>query len=775
MLQPRRLATRAAAGFIASRLGERPGQTVGYRTRLESRIGPDTRIEFVTEGILTRLIQSDPALPGYAAIIFDEFHERSLQADLGLALALEVQEALRPDCRLIIMSATLESDRLQQLLGGAPVLEGHGITHPVEVHYQPPTRNRPLIEHVAGTVKKTLVSEPGSILVFLPGLGEIRAVARRLENQLPGDVDLHLLHGSLSADRQDQAISPAPVGRRKVVLSSAVAETSLTIEGIRVVIDSGLSRMTRFDPGTGMSGLVTVPVSAASARQRQGRAGRLEPGICIRLWPEQQRLEAADSPEIMDADLAPLLLELAAWGSGDPDQLRWLDRPPEAHIAQARELLVMLDAVDGRGQLTAQGRAMHRLGIHPRLAHMVVRGREMALGRTAADLAALLSEHSRRGDEAGADLAHRLLLFRQAADRGGRALAGWRQVAKLSRRLYQGSDRSGLSGESAVGALLALGWPDRIGQQRPGQRSRYLLSNGRGAWLPEEEGLAGSPWLVAVALDDREREARIFSGAAITRDDIEQTLAERIVDSEQVKWDASRGAPVMIRQRCLGELVLDESRQRLNDPQKTAQALLAQVRQHGLELLEPRPAERQFLARVALLHRLWPERWPDADETLLLESLDDWLLPFMTGIGDLTALKAMDKLPALKHRIDPALWHRLDELAPQRLEVPAGRQVRLDYTAEGGPVLAVKLQAVFGWSDSPRIADGRVAVTLHLLSPADRPLAITADLASFWQQAYPEVRKQMRGRYPRHPWPEDPTTATATFGTRKTCQGRTTG
>lgn len=763
MLEPRRLAARAAAEFMARERGERAGETIGYRTRLDTRVSGATRIEVVTEGILTRMIQTDPELGDCAAIIFDEFHERSLHADLGLALARDSQQSLRPDLRLLVMSATLDTTAVAGLLDQAPVIESTGRSHPVTVHYRHCPRQRRWTAHAAATVRRALAEERGSVLVFLPGAGEIRAVARMLEDALPDDTRLCRLHGQLAPGEQDAAIEPAPPGQRKVVLASAIAESSLTIEGIRVVVDAGRQRQAAFDPNSGMSRLVTERVSRASAEQRRGRAGRIEPGVCYRLWSkgEQATLAAHTPPEILRADLAPLVLELALWGVDRPDGLTWLDPPPAAHWQQAVDILSDLGAVDAAGKITAHGRHMLDVGLHPRLAHMVIRGREMKVGRLAAELAAVLSERDPLGPDHGSDLSERIRALRDHNPRSGRV----QRTRQLARQIENRAIRKGQTGsasEQDIGRLVALAWPDRIARARPGMRGRFVLRNGRGAFLPEDDPLAGTAWLAVAELDGRAREARIFLAAAVDRADIEADQAARIEDLESADWDERRGKVVVWRQRRLGALVLEQTEAGPPGRPAIEAGLLAAVRRKGLGSLPWTDSARQWRARVGLLHELWPEDWPEIDDEWLLENLETWLAPFLAGMQRWADVQAMDLQAALDHLLNPADRTALNQLAPSRIEIPTGRRVRLDYAAEGGPVLATKLQSVFGWSESPRIADGRVPVVLHLLSPAGRPLAVTADLASFWQNAYAEVRRDMRGRYPRHPWPDDPLGAAPT-------------
>jgi len=762
VLEPRRLAARAAARFMSKSLGESVSTTVGFRTRLETKVSAQTRIEVVTEGILIRMLQRDPELAGIAAVLFDEFHERSLDADLGLALVRESQHALRPDLRVVVMSATLDAEPLAAILDDAPVLTSEGRSHPVDVEYRSPRRDQRQPDMVAAAVRHALAHQSGSLLVFLPGAGEIRAVHDRLQGTLDAQVELQPLYGALAPAVQDAAIAPAAAGRRKVVLATSIAETSLTIEGIRVVIDAGLERRARFDAGSGMTRLVTTRVSRAAAEQRAGRAGRVEPGVCYRLWGESEHksLPAFTPPEIHEADLAGLVLELAAWGTRDPAELTWLNPPPAAHWNQAVELLKWLDALDDAGAITATGREMLATGVHPRLAHMLVRSREIGAGGTGARLAALLSERDPMGGRAGSDIESRLLAITQGRAQQGRI----QTIEKLARRL---AGERGDGAESVdTGALLALAFPDRIAKRRPGGRARFQLSNGKGAWLPDDDPLAGREWLVAAELDGRAREARVFLAAATDRAAIEDTLGGLIEQTETAAWDERRGTVVIRRERRLGALVLE--RRPAGDPtaEQITEGLLEAAAAKGLDALNWTGPAHQFCHRVELLRALEPDDWPAFDPGSLTAELNDWLAPFLAGLTHWRQVEKMDLMPALENRLGQARKQRLDRLAPTRLKVPAGSDIRLDYSTEGGPVLAVKLQAVFGWRTTPHIADGRVPVVLHLLSPAGRPLAVTADLESFWTNAYPEVARDMRGRYPKHPWPDDPLGAEATMRTK---------
>ena len=779
MLEPRRLATRAAAQRMASLLGENAGETVGFRTRLESRIGPKTRIEVLTEGILPRMIEDDPELPGVGGLIFDEFHERSLEADLGLALALETRKHLRPDLRLLVMSATLDGDKVARLLGDAPVIASQGKMFPVEIR----NLDRPAPERfeaaVATTVRRALADETGSVLVFLPGGAEIRRVARLLEDgELPDGVAVAPLYGDLPTAAQDEAIRPAPPGRRKVVLATSIAETSLTIEGIRVVIDGGLMRAPRYDPTSGMTRLITLRVSQASAKQRSGRAGRLEPGVAYRLWParEETQLAPFNAPEILQADLAPLALALAQWGARDPRELGFLDPPPDAAYAEAQNLLRALGALDAGGKITAHGKAMAGLGLHPRLAHMALRGKERGGGATACAIAALLMErdvlraapHARDADFR---LRVELMAERDAAkhlppgmilDRGGLDRA--RDAARQLRQ------RLGVRGDSIdaaeTGRLLALAYPDRVAQKRPGAAGQFLLANGKGAELPASDPLANAEFLAVADLDGAQRTARIFLAAKLTRDAIDEDFGDSIATVDTIAWDARTEAVLARRRTTLGALVLEDKPLAKAAPARMAAAMAEGIRALGIGALPWRKEAETLRARVALLRRLDAKTWPDWSDAALLASVDDWLAPYLSGITRRAQLSGLDLAEILAARLSYEQRRALDRLAPTHVTAPSGSRVAVDYSAER-PVLAVKLQEMFGVRESPAVANGRVKLLIHLLSPAGRPLAVTQDLAGFWRNAYPQVRGEMRGRYPRHPWPDDPLAAVPTKRTKR--------
>jgi ATP-dependent helicase HrpB len=787
MLQPRRIATRAVARRLAHLAGSEPGQLVGYRTRLESRVSTATRIEVVTEGVLARQLQADPALEDVGCVIFDEFHERNLQSDLGLALALDAQRHLRDDLRLLVMSATLDGAAVARVLGSdAAQVRSAGRAFDVETHYAAPVPagiNRwaePIEQRAARVVLRALETDPGDVLVFLPGAAEIRRCCETISAGA-GDASLLVLplYGDLDAAAQDAALRPAPDGRRKVVVATNLAETSLTIEGVRVVVDAGLERRQRFDPNSGMSRLETVAISRASADQRRGRAGRTAPGVCYRLWSESAHgaLAAQSAPEILEADLAPLALELACWGAQDPAALAWLDAPPAATLAQARDLLMRLEAIDENGQVTPLGRRMAGLGTHPRLAHMIERGAALGLGELACDLAALLSERDplrAQGSNRDPDLRHRVDVLHGAAPPAGlsvdrRALPQIQRSRELFvRRLPRDSRslRPQLERDQAVGVLLAFAYPDRIGRTRDGESGRYLLSQGRGAALPGPSALARSEFIVAAEIDAGEREAKLYLAAPLERDLLERHFPSLIETRDEVEWDSRAGAVVARRVRRLGALVLEERPLRSGVEDLARQAMLDGVRELGLAALPWTKDLQQWRARVALLRDsaatpAQADEWPDVSDAALLENLGAWLAPWLDGVTRREHLARVDLRGALHGLLDWNHQRRLDELVPTHLEVPSGSRIALDYSG-AGPALAVRLQEVFGWMDSPRIAGGRVPVTLELLSPARRPVQVTRDLASFWARGYVEVKKELKGRYPKHYWPDDPYAAVPT-------------
>lgn len=756
MLEPRRLAARAAASRMAQSLGEAVGATVGYAVRLDRKISPSTRIEVVTEGILTRRLQADAALSDVGLLIFDEFHERSLDGDLGLALALDAQTGLCEDLKILVMSATLDEVRLSRHLGNAPVISAGGRIFPVETRYGERPERSMLARDTARAIRGNLAEAKGGILAFLPGEAEIRRTEEALrDSSLPADVKVMPLYGAMALTDQDAVLRPAADGMRKVVLATTIAETSLTIDGIDMVIDSGLKRAPRFDPSTGMTALATIRVSQASADQRRGRAGRQGPGICVRLWPEQEMrsLKAHDEPEILIADLAPLVLELANWGVSDPASLRFLDLPPQAAIAQASDLLTQLDAIDGKGAVTAMGKLMAKLPLHPRLAHMIAHAKELKAGALAADLAALLSERDLLGRDAGADLTERLSALRRL-----HINKPLRERIKAAARQIRGLAGIGEEGESDLspGALIALAWPDRIAQAR-GKSGRFRMSGGGGAILPEHDRLAREEFLAVATTDGAAGDQRIFLAAALSRDDIESIFADHIAESDIVRWDSRAEIVVANRQRKLGALVLDDRALAAPDPEAIAEAMTRGIAEMGLTSLPWSDATQTLRARVRFLRRIFPEEgWSDLADKTLLATLGDWLTPYLAGMTRRAHLGRLDMHAIIASLIPPELKRRLDKLAPRHIAIPSGADITIDYDGDGDPVLRARLQEMFGLAETPRIADGRALLRIELLSPARRPLAVTQDLKSFWANAYPQVRSEMRGRYPRHPWPEDP-------------------
>jgi ATP-dependent helicase HrpB len=789
LLEPRRVAARAVARRMAWLRGEQVGETVGYRMRLDTRVSRATRIEVITEGVLTRMLQGDPELAGVGCVIFDEFHERSLQADLGIALCLDARNALDADFRVLAMSATLDGARVARLLGDAPVVDVPGREYPVEIFYR--GRGAPLLpggpespeQLVSRTVRQALEETAGDLLVFLPGAGEIRRVQSQLAALAGAHLQLLPLYGELGAEEQDRALKESPRGVRRVVLATNIAETSVTIPGVTAVIDSGLARRSRFDPVTGMSRLEVTRISRAAADQRAGRAGRTAPGRCYRLWSEgaHASLAAYTPAEITEADLAPLALELALWGSADAARLAWLDAPPVPMLAQARELLQRLGALDARGVITPAGREMAALPVHPRLAHMLVAARARGAVALAAELAALVSERDllrRDGAQRDPDVRTRLEILRResgaaAADPGAlqRIRRNAAQFAQLADARVQAVRTDvARTGPCSPGMLLALAFPDRIARRRGESPGRFLLANGRGAAFAQPTGLGAQEFLVAVELDDRDREARIDLAAPLELDELEALYGDQIGTSEQVEWDARAGAVLAQRSRRYGALLLDTRPLQEVPPELADAAMLAGVRQLGIGSLPWDEETRNLQARLGFVRRLEGAPhgpWPASDDATLLDTLDAWLPPW---IGGMTRRDHLQRLPlgeALLARLSGAQRRALPELAPREISVPSGSRIRVDYAEEGGPSLSVRLQELFGLAATPRIGAGAVPVTLKLLSPARRPVQVTRDLAGFWKSSYHEVRKEMRGRYPRHHWPEDPLSAPPTRGAKR--------
>ena len=767
VLEPRRVAARAAAGFMAAQRGEAVGNTVGYRIRFENKVSAATRVEVVTEGILTRLLQDDPSLEGVAAIVFDEFHERHLAGDLGLALALDVQAQLRPDLRLLVMSATLDGERLAGWLD-APRLSSAGRSWPVSIAHFPARRDEPTGAQLTRCVEDALRAHPGDLLVFLPGRREIADAERRLADAAgAAGARLLTLHGDLPLERQSEALSPDPGGQRRIVLSTNVAESSVTLPGVRVVIDSGLAREPRYEPNSGFSRLELVNISQASADQRAGRAGRVADGACYRLWPASQRLEPARTPEIAQVDLAALRLELAAWGSTD---VRFVDAPPSGALAAGEELLQRLGALDAGARITRLGKRMLALGTHPRLAAMLLASDDAGETALACDLAALVEARDplldgRRDDWAARHQA--LAAFR----RGRGVLPGHRgalatidaAAAQWRRRLRCNASAPGDVAAHALGDRLMHGFPDRIARQHATDPLRYQLANGRMAKLFDDSALYGERWLVASELRFDARDAPIQRGAPLDPVRLQEDFPERFVERDTVSWDADAQRLQARRERRFDRIVLESRPAGRVDPQLAADALCAAIAERGLDALPWTDGSRQWLERARCVRDWQPALGiPDLSDAALLASMRHWLRPALVGKTRLDALDETALRDALAALLDWPQRQALDRLAPATLTVPSGIARHVAYQHDAAPVLAVKLQELFGLADTPRVADGRVPLTLHLLSPGGKPLQVTQDLRGFWDRTYPQVRKEMKGRYPRHPWPDDPWVATPT-------------
>jgi ATP-dependent helicase HrpB len=769
VLAPRRLAARAAADRMASTLGERVGDTVGLRVRFGSKVSRRTRIEIVTEGVFTRLILDDPELKGVAAVLFDEFHERSLDADLGLALALDAQQGLREDLKLLVMSATLDGARVAGLLHDAPVIASEGRAFPVETRYPGRDPTKGIEPQVADAVVRALSSDPGSVLVFLPGAAEIRRTEAMLKARVSDPaVDVVPLYGALDRDIQDRAITPVAPPRRKVVLATSIAETSLTIEGVRIVVDSGLARVPRYEPDVGLTRLETVRVSRAGADQRRGRAGRTEPGICYRLWDEPQTasLEAYAKPEILAADLSPLVLDLAQWGITDPGTLAFLDPPPPAALTAARALLTDLGAIDADGRITQEGMQLRRLPLSPRLARMVVDAAQQNAHKTAADLAAILSERGLGGDDV--DLRHRLDTFRR--DRSRRAEDA-RNMARRWAALARGAEPSSDSlasqqseqEEVSAGALLALAYPERIARNRGGgSGGAFLLANGRGANVDLASPLAAEPFLAVAELAGAAAQSRILAATPITLNEIEACLGARVEERDEIAFDSASASLRGRRTRRLGAIVLAEQPLRVAPSEDTARLLTQGIVQSGLERLPWTQASRQWRDRVVFLRDAEGDEWPDLSDATLTATADEWLAPALAGKIALADLAEAEFATALAALLPWRLRRRLDEEAPASFTAPSGSHVAIDYAAPEGPKLSIRVQELFGLDRHPTVADGRVPLVVELLSPAHRPVQVTRDLPGFWRGTYAAVKADMKGRYPKHPWPDDPLAAAAT-------------
>ena len=757
VLEPRRLAARAAAERMAQTLGERVGDTVGLRVRYVSKVSRRTRIEIITEGVFTRLILDDPMLEGVAAVLFDEFHERSLDADLGLALARDVQQGLRADLRILVMSATIDGARIAKLLGDAPVIESEGRAFPVDTRYVGRDA-RPIEPQVADTIARAMRAEPGSLLAFLPGAAEIRRTFGLLDGRTEPATDVVTLYGALASDEQDRAIAPAPAGRRKIVLATSIAETSITIQGVRMVVDCGLARVPRYEPDVGVTRLETVRVSRAAADQRRGRAGRTEPAVCYRLWDEPQTaaLEPFARPEILAADLSSFALDLAAWGAG-PEQLAFLDPPPRGAMAEARALLEELGAIDGDGRISAEGKLLRRLPLPPRLARMVVDAARGGAAAIAAEIAALITERGLGGDDV--DLRERLTALHR--DRAPRA----RDARAMAQRWAQAaSEESNAAGgdEASAGALVALAYPERVAKNRGGASGAFLLVNGRGATVDPASPLAREPFLAVAELTGTAAHGRILSAAPVTLAEIEQRFADRITTREDIIFDAASASLRARRSRRLGAITLAEQPMPVAPNETTAQKLADGIAGLGIARLPWTKALQHWRDRVMFLRASEDDEWPDLSDASLARTAAEWLTPLVadkTALGEITA----DKLNnALRTLVPWPLQRRLDAEAPTHFEAPTGSQVPIDYEAEGGPKIAIRVQELFGLDRHPAVAGGRVPLVIELLSPAHRPVQTTRDLPGFWRGSYAAVRTEMRGRYPKHPWPEDPIAAPPT-------------
>lgn len=776
LLEPRRLAARSAAQYMAKQLGEAVGETVGYRIRMESKVSSKTRITVVTEGVLTRMLQHDPALIGTGLLLFDEYHERSIHADLGLALVMQSRQLLREDLRILVMSATLHSAPIAAMLENAEVIESRGRVFPVDTIHVAVEKKEKIEQAVVRTVHRALAENEGSLLVFLPGAGEIRRVQRELSEHIPSDVILTPLYGGLSQNDQQRAIEAAPPGMRKVVLATSIAESSLTVSGVTIVIDSGLRRTAWFSPRTGMSRLITTAAARDSADQRRGRAGRTAPGVCYRLWSQaEDQLRPDHTPaEILEADLAPLALELAAWGAASPDELLWLDLPPAAPYQQAVQLLQQLGALDSSCNITPHGRQMAELGLHPRLAHMLLLGAEIGLGTAACRLAALLEERDIfKGHAAGSncDMRNRLAIIMKP----GYGLpdtiveADVARLIKISQQwektLSSITDQLFVAGnkdqawEQHCGLLISFAYPDRIARRRAD--GRYILRNGRGASFSVNQYLGNEKYLAIAEVEDAGVESRIWLAAPLEEEQLMNHYRQDMDEVTSAVWDETIGA---VRARIilsLGAIIIKDQPDPKPSEELILQALLNTVKEQIHEVLPWNVKARQLQSRIMFL-RSQDQKWPDVSDEALAQTVEDWLAPYVVGFRKRSDLKNLSLYNMIENKLGWSLVQELNDQAPVHLLVPSGSKIPIQYDGVGGPYAAVRLQEVFGMMETPRIGYGRVPVTLHLLSPASRPVQVTADLNSFWRGAYFDVKKDLKGRYPKHYWPDDPLTATAT-------------
>ncbi|QIP07229.1 ATP-dependent helicase HrpB [Bradyrhizobium symbiodeficiens] len=758
VLEPRRIAARASADRMAKSLGERAGETVGYRVRFGSKISRATRIEVVTEGIFTRQILDDPELSGVAAVLFDEFHERSLDADMGLALARDAQTGLREDLRILVMSATLDGARVARLLGDAPVVESEGRAFPVETRYLGRKADAPIERQMADAIASALRADGGSVLAFLPGAAEIRRTQNFLgERVQDAGIEIVPLFGALDAAVQDRAISPAPKGMRKVVLATSIAETSLTIEGVRIVVDSGLARVPRYEPDIGLTRLETVRASRAAADQRRGRAGRTEPGICYRLWDEPQTASLAPytQPEILSADLSSLVLDLAQWGVSDPASLSFLDPPPAPAWKEAKSLLSELNALDGDGRITAEGKSLRALALPPRLARMIVDSHRAGEGEAAAEIAAIITERGLGGDSV--DLEHRRDQFRR--DRSPRA-ASARDLARRWASQVAASEKAGPQDDLSTGLMLAYAFPDRVARNRG--NGSFVLANGRGAAVEQTSSLARAPYIAIGEMTGTAASGRILLAAQITQDEIERHFAEHIESADEISFDRGAMALRARRKRVLHAITLSEATLAVSPTEDTARILADGLIAAGLDRLPWSKAAKQWRDRVMFLRKAEGDSWPDLTDDGLIARRDDWLVPALYDKIALKDISPGDLSDALMALLPWEMRARLEREAPTHFEAPTGSVLAIDYEAEQGPTIAVRLQELFGLNIHPSIAAGKVPLVLELLSPAQRPVQVTRDLPGFWRGSYAAVRSDLRGRYPRHPWPDDPASAVPT-------------
>lgn len=769
MLEPRRLAARAAAKRMAETLGEEVGESVGYRVRMDSKVGPKTRIEVVTEGVLIRKLQSDPELSGVGLVIFDEFHERSIEADLGLALSLDVQEGLRDDLKLMVMSATLDGEKVAALMQGAPIISSEGRSFEVTHIYLNKKVTGRIENEVASVILRALDEQTGSILVFLPGAGEIERTKNILEEKkLVSEISIAPLYGMMSFKDQDLAILPAPQGIRKIVLATAIAETSLTIEGIRVVIDSGLQRSSAYDVRSGMSGLQTSAVSKASAEQRAGRAGRTENGSCYRLWTEAagRALIAFNEPEIKRVDLVPLALDLALWGISEPSLLKWLDLPDAASFGRACSLLMSLGALDENGAITEHGKIMARFSMHPRFAHMILKADTLGHGLLALNIAALLQEKDLlhlKPEMRTADLRLRLEALEHVSngEAGNAKRLGCNiglaknilRQTKIWQKNYRISKKD--TDLEKAGLCLSYAFPDRIGALREGGSGTYLLSGGRGAKLGQDDPLGSEKFLAVGHLDLGQRDAKIYLAAPVFKTDLEDNFEDLIYKDQAIKWDDRREVVVTQNKLMLDQMPLGDLKIKNTGGDEIKQAMIAGIRKIGMDAFSWDKKTAMLRARIALINEFMPDTVPDLSDQNLLDTLEDWLGPYLINISSRAALSKLELYSILKNKLNWEMQQKLEQLTPTHFKVPSGSNVAIDYGV-CPPSLPVKLQEMFGATENPNIMDGKINLKVHLLSPARRPLQITTDLGGFWQNSYPEIKKEMKGRYPKHPWPDDP-------------------